>query len=125
MSIERITPGRGIWVKCDGTDETFCKEKRYTANIVPRHNRAHWKKLEGWGRGMRSHNKRHDLCPEHLKHEQDLVAKKKAEREEAKKRKTEERARKDAERAAKKAAKLAAKAAKSSPSAASAPVPAT
>ena len=119
MSIERIRPGRGIWVKCDGTDETSCDEKRYTANIIPKHNRAHWRNSEGWGRGLRSHNKSGDFCPSHMLHEQNLVAKLKAEKAEAKKRKLEAAKLAPVEPKPKKPRK------KSARSEASAPAPAT
>ncbi len=153
MSIVRIKPGRGIWVKCDGTDEATCSEKRYTGNIVPKHNRAHWAKTEGWGRGLRSHTKTRDFCFLHMKHEEQVAAKAAADRAEWKKLKLErmEAKRKEREAAAtarkeekrlqaerKKALRedskrqkerLAAsrkpRRPKSSPSAASAPAPAT
>lgn len=130
MSIERLKPGRGIWLKCNGTDETECDEKRYTANIVPKHNRAYWRNTEGWGRGLRSHTETRDFCPEHMLHEQNLVAKIRAERAAAKKLKleamklaTEIAAKKKAEPKPKKPRKR--KASASSPSADSHPAPAT
>lgn len=81
MSITRVKPGLGIWVKCNGAGDTTCTEKRFTANIVPKYNRAHWAKAEGWGRGLTSRTRSHDYCPACLKIEQEIVAKKKAERE--------------------------------------------
>lgn len=136
MSITRVKPGRGIWVKCDGTDNTVCSEKRYTGNIVPKHNRAHWATKEGWGRGLRSHTKRWDLCPTHLEMERVAKAQQDADKaaaKEAKKLKIAQQSKRREERAAKKAEREAAKAAKlaaasdstSSPSADSAPAPAS
>lgn len=72
MSIRRLPREMGIWVCCDGTDETDCPEKRFTANVLAKVNRNAAAQV-GWGRGLRKDRKRRDQCPYHFKLEKFLI----------------------------------------------------
>lgn len=73
MSASWLPREQGMRIVCEGTGDKGCpkNEKRFTANVVAKHNRAHWKK-EGWGRGLRKGYKRRDLCPSCMPLEREL-----------------------------------------------------
>lgn len=121
MSIDKLSRERGVTVKCDGTDETDCPERIYTANVFAKVNRA-WATKQGWGRGLRKGRKRRDQCPKHLAIERQLFATQKADWEAEKQRRAELRKAKWAAAAAAKA--TATSSPTTSPSADSAPAPA-
>lgn len=123
MSASWLPREQGMRIVCDGTGDEGCpkNEKRFTANIVAKHNRAHHKK-EGWGRGLRKGYKRRDLCPSCMPTERELFKKEQTDTEAWKAQRAENRKAKILERAAqpKKPRKR-----KSSPSADSAPAAST
>lgn len=135
MSVRWLPRELGMVITCNGTtlstDVTNCRcgpdkqpAQYQTANIMAGNTRA-WMKKEGWGRGLRKGRKRCDLCPTHLKLEQELFAKEQADREAEKKRRDElKKAKFSAAPSPKKPRKRKGSASSSSPSAECAPVPA-
>jgi len=79
MSARRLPREMGTWIYCNGTDDDGCptKEKRFTANVVFKYNREFAAK-DGWGRGLRTNQKRRDLCPSCLAKEKELFAEQEA-----------------------------------------------
>lgn len=127
MSASWLPREQGMRIVCEGTGDKGCptNEKRFTANIVAKHNRAHWKK-EGWGRGLRKGYKRRDLCPSCMPKERELFKKEQADTEAWKAQRAENRKAKLLEKAAqpKKPRRKKDDAPTSSPSADCAPAPA-
>jgi hypothetical protein len=132
MSITWFSRGRGLIVRCNGTHkiEGHCPNnaKYQCGLIIAKHVRAWIKTHDGWGRGLRSGYKRRDLCPTCMPIERELLAKKKADRAEAiKKRDEAKKAKLAAAPLPKKPRKRKASASdtSSAPSADSVPAPAT